>query len=138
MKLIKDKYKKKNYIKLNKNNTGSTLIIVLIMTSFVLILASSISSIVMLNLRMKKTKLNSKTVFYNSEEAVDEIYLTVSKLAMEKVKVEFRFHFYLCCYLVARWMYFSILVVEIYLIRIRIMIIQLLIFILEKILPLDY
>lgn len=83
MKLIKDKYKKKNYIKLNKNNTGSSLIIVLIMTTFVLILASSISSIVMLNLRMKKTKLNSKTVFYNSEEAVDEIYLTVSKLAME-------------------------------------------------------
>lgn len=81
--------RKKSKINLKMNKAGSTLIIVLIMCSFILILASSVTSVVMLNLRMKKTKLNSKSSFYTSEEAVDEIYLSLSKTAMESFNMAY-------------------------------------------------
>ena len=81
--------RKKSKINLKMNKAGSTLIIVLIMCSFILILASSVTSVVMLNLRMKKTKLNSKSSFYSSEEAVDEIYLSLSKTAMESFNMAY-------------------------------------------------
>jgi len=72
-------------LSLNKklNKKGSTIIMVLIMCSFVMILASAITSTVMLNLRMKMAKSNLKSTFYTAEEAVDEIYVSLGKVSMD-------------------------------------------------------
>ena len=65
------------------NNAGSTIIVVLIMCAFIMILATTLTTTVMLNLRMKIAKENEKSTFYTSEEAIDEIYVTLGKIAME-------------------------------------------------------
>ncbi|MDD5829462.1 MAG: hypothetical protein PUD10_09945 [Lachnospira sp.] len=65
------------------NDKGSTMIIVLIMASFVMILATVVTSTAMVNLKMKYADKESTKTFYTSEDAVDEIYAALGKTSME-------------------------------------------------------
>ena len=56
------------------NNSGSTLIIVLVAVSFLVILASIIISVSSANLRMKQIEYAMKQNFYVDEIGLDDIY----------------------------------------------------------------
>lgn len=64
------------------NNSGATLVAVLIVIAFIAILGSVSIASAMVNLKMKVVDKNSQRTFYSCEEAVDEIY---SKLGMESM-----------------------------------------------------
>ncbi len=63
------------------NNTGSTLIIVLVAVSFLVILAAIIISVSGANLRMKQLEYAAKKNFYSDEQVLDEIYNGIGKVA---------------------------------------------------------
>ena len=63
------------------NNTGSSLIIVLVAVSFLIILAAIIISVSGANLRMKQLEYASKKNFYSDEQVLDEIYHGIGKVA---------------------------------------------------------
>lgn len=65
------------------NNQGSTLILVLIIVSFIAILGTVCISTAMVNFKMKNVDKEAKRTFYTSEEAVDEIYAGLGKLSMQ-------------------------------------------------------
>lgn len=65
------------------NNSGSTMVIVLIMTSFILILATVLTTSTALNLKMKMTDKTTTKIFYTSEDAVNEIYVALGQVSIE-------------------------------------------------------
>lgn len=67
---------------INKQNKGSTLIVVLAIVSFVSILAVVVSQAALVNYKMKVVDKQSQKVFYNSEDAVDEIYVALGMISM--------------------------------------------------------
>lgn len=73
---------KKMHFKINRNNSGSTLVVVLIVIAFIAVLGSVSISAAMVNLKMKEVDKKTQKTFYSCEEAVDEIY---SKLGMESM-----------------------------------------------------
>lgn len=70
-------------MKNRKNNQGSTIIMVLIMCSFIMIIATAITITTMTCLKMKIANRESKKSFYTSEEAVDEVYASLGKISIE-------------------------------------------------------
>lgn len=58
---------------LKENNTGSTLLLVIIAMAFIGILATMVMSMSMTNVQMKSVDRNSKENFYAAETAVDEL-----------------------------------------------------------------
>ncbi|MDF2804345.1 MAG: hypothetical protein K0S61_4250, partial [Anaerocolumna sp.] len=58
---------------LNRNNNGSTLILIVICIAFVSILGTLLLSLTVSNLQMKSIDHKSKSNFYNAETALDEI-----------------------------------------------------------------
>jgi len=68
---------------LSRNNSGSTIIIVILCIAFVSILCSLLLSITVNNLEMKVISQKSKSNFYNAESALDEI-----KTGLEKVTAD--------------------------------------------------
>jgi len=67
------------------NNQGSTLIVVIIIVSFISILSTVCISAAMINFKMKTMDRESKKTFYTAEQAVDQIYTGLGKLSMEKL-----------------------------------------------------
>jgi len=67
------------------NNQGSTLIVVIIIVSFISILSTVCISAAMINLKMKTMDRESKKTFYSAEQAVDQIYTGLGKMSMEKL-----------------------------------------------------
>lgn len=65
------------------DNSGSTMLVVVLMVSFVMILATVVTSATMLNLKMKKEGKETTRTFYTSEDAVDEIYAALGRTSME-------------------------------------------------------
>lgn len=78
--------------KLNKkmNNKGSSLIMVLIIVSFIAILSAVCITSAMLNFKMKVVDKEAKKTFYTAEQAVDEIYNGLGKLSMEQLDVAYK------------------------------------------------
>ncbi|SEV94456.1 hypothetical protein [[Clostridium] fimetarium] len=74
-----------NGISKKSNNQGSTLIMVLIIVSFIAILGTVCTATAMVNFKMKAVDRDSKKAFYTDEQAVDEIYSGLGKLSMEKL-----------------------------------------------------
>jgi len=72
------------------NNQGSTLIMVLIIVSFIAILGTVCTVTAMVNLKMKTVDRESKKTFYTDEQAIDEIYNGLGKLSMEKLNVAYQ------------------------------------------------
>lgn len=75
---MRGKYKNKY-----NNNNGSTMVIVLVMLSFIMILATVVTSSTTLNLKMKVADRQSTKTFYTSEDAVNEIYVSMGALSTE-------------------------------------------------------
>lgn len=67
------------------NNHGSTLIMVLIIVSFISILATVCITTAMLNFKMKTVDRDAKKTFYTDEQAIDEIYSGLGILSMESL-----------------------------------------------------
>lgn len=65
------------------NNNGSTLVMAIILISFITILASVVLSASITNIAMKRADNNSKKSFYSAEAAVDEIYAGLGMAAMD-------------------------------------------------------
>lgn len=76
--MVRKKMKRKQL-----NNAGSTIIVVLVMLSFMLILATVVTSATSLNLRMKRNEKQSTKTFYTSEDAVNEIYVSLGNISTE-------------------------------------------------------
>lgn len=70
-----------------KNNKGSTLIIVLVIVAFIAILGTTTIASAMLNYKMKLVDKGAKKSFYTAEEAVDQVYAGLGKLAMENLNL---------------------------------------------------
>ena len=66
-----------------RNNNGSTMVIVLVMLSFVMILATVVTSSTIMNLKMKVADKHSTKTFYTSEDAVNEIYVAMGQVSAE-------------------------------------------------------
>ena len=60
--------------KFHKDNSGATLVVVLIVVAFIAVLGSVAIAGAMVNLKMKVVDKKAKKTFYSCEEAVDEIY----------------------------------------------------------------
>lgn len=71
--------KERRMIKLN--NTGSTILLVIIAMAFIGILASLVLSISVTNLQIKSVDQNAKANFYSAEKALDEIKTGLEELA---------------------------------------------------------
>lgn len=69
--------------KFHKQNSGSTLVIVLTVVAFLSILAVVVTSSAAANYRMKMVNKQAQKAFYTSEDAVNEIYAALGKVAME-------------------------------------------------------
>ena len=65
------------------NNNGSTMVIVLIMLSFVMILATVVTSSTIMNLKLKVANKQSAKTFYTSEDAVNEIYVAMGQMSSD-------------------------------------------------------
>lgn len=65
------------------NNKGSTLIMVLILVTFVTLLSVVVTTTAMTNYKMKNINKQSTKTFYTAEDAVDEIYAALGKESME-------------------------------------------------------
>jgi len=74
-----------NGISKKSNNQGSTLIMVLIIVSFIAVLGTVCTATAMVNYKMKAVDRDSKKAFYTDEQAIDEIYSGLGKLSMEKL-----------------------------------------------------
>ena len=61
------------------NNNGSTMVIVLIMLSFVMILATVVTSSTIMNLKMKVANKQSAKTFYTSEDATVHIRIRLRR-----------------------------------------------------------
>lgn len=70
---------------LKKNNKGSTLIIVLVVVTFIAILGTTSIATAMFNYKMKIIDKETKKAFYTAEEAVDEIYSGLGMVSMNKL-----------------------------------------------------
>lgn len=70
---------------LKKNNKGSTLIIVLVVVTFIAILGTTSIAAAMFNYKMKIIDKESKKAFYTAEEAVDQIYSGLGMVSMTKL-----------------------------------------------------
>ncbi len=57
-----------------QNQTGSTLITVMVGVSFMVVLASMIVAVCFANLHMKQIEYHSKRTFYEDEKGLDEVY----------------------------------------------------------------
>ncbi len=73
----------KTKIRKAHNNSGSTMVIVLIMLSFVMILATVVTSSTIMNLKMKVADKQSTRTFYTSEDAVNEVYVAMGQVSAE-------------------------------------------------------
>lgn len=69
--------------KVKSNNNGSTMVIVLIMLSFVMILATVVTSSTIMNLKMKIADKHVSKTFYTSEDAVNEIYVAMGQVSAD-------------------------------------------------------
>ncbi len=69
---------RKKYHKL-QNNSGSTLIVVLVAVSFLAVIAAIIMSVSSANLRMKQLEYASKQNFYVDEAGLDDVYNGIGK-----------------------------------------------------------
>lgn len=69
--------------KFHKQNSGSTLVIVLTVVAFISILAVVVTSAAAMNYRMKMVNKQAQSVFYTSENAVDEIYAALGRITMD-------------------------------------------------------
>lgn len=67
----------------NKNNRGSSLVIVITTVALISILASTILSVSLMNMQMKSVNNQSIDNFYDAEEAMDEIRIGLQQLASE-------------------------------------------------------
>lgn len=74
---------KKQIRRVKRNNSGSTMVIVLIMLSFVMILATVVTSSTIMNLKMKVADKQSTKTFYTSEDAVNEVYVAMGQVSAE-------------------------------------------------------
>lgn len=63
----------KQFKNLNKNNHGSTLILIVMCIAFVSVLGTLLLSLTVSNLQMKSIDHKSKSNFYNAETALDEV-----------------------------------------------------------------
>ena len=63
----------KNWKKLLQNNSGSTIVIVVIAMAFIGILATMVLSMSVTNIQMKSVDRDAKTNFYEAETALDEL-----------------------------------------------------------------
>lgn len=75
----------KCYTKRKLNNSGSTLVMAIIMISFITLLASVMMSMSLTNIAMKHAENNSKKSFYSAEAALDEIYAGLGIEAMNSL-----------------------------------------------------
>jgi len=64
------------------NNKGSTIIIVLLMCSFIMIIATAITITTMTCLQLRIVQAESKKTFYTSEQAVDEVYAAIGAISI--------------------------------------------------------
>lgn len=55
------------------DNQGSTIVLVIVVMSFIMVLAMLLMSVTLVNFRMKQTNLSSQKNFYTAESALDEI-----------------------------------------------------------------
>ena len=69
--------------KRERNNSGSTLVVVLTVVAFLSILAVVVTSAATTNYKMKIINKQSQKAFYTSENAIDEIYAALGKLSIE-------------------------------------------------------
>lgn len=65
------------------NNKGSTLVMVLVLVTFVTLLSVVVTTTAMTNFKMKNINKQSTKTFYTAEDAVDEIYAALGKKSME-------------------------------------------------------
>lgn len=72
------------------NNKGSTLIMVLIIVSFIAILGTVCITTAMINFKMKVADREAKKTFYTDEQAIDEIYNGLGKLSMQIFQKEYQ------------------------------------------------
>ena len=80
---------KKMYIR-KKNNSGATLIAVLIVIAFIAVLGSISISAAMINLKMKLVDRKAQKTFYSCEEAVDEIYSQLGMKSMDALETAYQ------------------------------------------------
>lgn len=69
-----------------KNNSGATLIAVLIVVAFIAVLGSISIAAAMVNLKMKLVDRRAQKTFYSCEEAVDEIYSQLGMKSMDALE----------------------------------------------------
>ena len=75
--------------KFHKNNSGATLVVVLIVVAFIAVLGSVAIAGAMVNLKMKVVDKKAKKTFYSCEEAVDEIYSELGMVSMDALEAAY-------------------------------------------------
>lgn len=73
--------KKKHFLQLN--NRGSSLVVVLVMVSFIMILTVISATSALTNYKMKVMNRRNTKNFYTAEEAADELYAVLGKLSSQ-------------------------------------------------------
>lgn len=76
----------KRRLKLKLNNSGNTLVVVLIMVAFMTILGTVAVTSAMVGYKMKVVDKEVKRTFYSAEEVVDEIYAGLGMITMDTLK----------------------------------------------------
>ncbi len=71
------------------NNSGSTLVLAMIIIAFLSVLATVMLNIAVANKTMKLTANKSKVTFYSAEAAVDEIYAGLGMTSMNSLSVAY-------------------------------------------------
>lgn len=74
---------------IRKNNSGSTLILVVICTAFIAILCSALLSMTLSNSEMKNVERKAKGNFYTAETAMDEIRTGLENLAADALEAAY-------------------------------------------------
>ncbi len=70
--------------RIQSNNAGSTLVMVVITIAFLTVLATLIISLATMNVQLRNQDVLSKKTFYTAEEAVDEVYANLGMMAMDE------------------------------------------------------
>ena len=76
--------------KFHKDNSGATLVVVLIVVAFIAVLGSVAIAGAMVNLKMKVVDKKAKKTFYSCEEAVDEIYSELGMVSMDALEAAYK------------------------------------------------
>ena len=72
-----------------KENKGSSLIMALVVVSFIAVIAMTITTIALSSYKIKAMEAKTKNAFYNADMAVDEIYAGLARDAYAELAVAY-------------------------------------------------